>query len=434
MGQTISQKILARASGRESVTPGEIVWAKVDILMSHDPCMPGVASVFKKEFGQQAKIWDPQRFILIPDHFVYSADPQANQNIRVMREFAREQGVKYFYDVGTPDYKGVCHIGLAEGGHNRPGEVLLGTDSHTVTAGAFGCFAIGIGITDAAYALGTGEIPLKVPSTIRVNYHGVLPKQVLAKDLILALMAELTVDGATYETIEFGGPVTEALSVEERMTLCNMVVECGAKNGIMVPNQATLDYLAARTAVPFTVVDADPDAPYSRTITIDVSRMQPLVAKPHSPDNVVSIDSLAKVAISQAYIGSCTGGKLEDFMAAARILQGRKVTIPTFAVPATKEVFHQLILTRIGNESVYEILTGAGVNLSSEPGCAACCGGPADTFGRISQPISVISTTNRNFVGRMGHKRATIYLASPYAVAAAAVRGTITNPLQLLGE
>nr|WP_314417519.1 aconitase/3-isopropylmalate dehydratase large subunit family protein [uncultured Erwinia sp.] len=433
MGQTISQKILARASGRESVTPGEIVWAKVDILMSHDPCMPGVASVFKKEFGEQAKIWDPQRLILIPDHFVYSADPQANQNIRVMREFAREQGVKYFYDIGTPAYKGVCHIGLAEGGHTRPGEVLLGTDSHTVTAGAFGCFAIGLGITDAAYALGTGEIPLKVPTTIRVNYRGEQPKQVQAKDLILALLRELTVEGATYEAIEFAGPVIDAMSVEERMTMCNMVVECGAKNGIMVPNQATLDYLAARTTVPFDVVEADADAVYSRVVDIDVSGMQPLVAKPHSPDNVVPIESLRQVEISQAYIGSCTGGKLADFVAAARILQGRKVTIPTFAVPATKEVFHQLIVTRIADQSVYEILTAAGVNLSSEPGCAACCGGPADTFGRINQPMSVISTTNRNFVGRMGHKRANIYLASPYAVAAAAVRGAITNPVEFLG-
>ncbi len=434
MGQTISQKILASASGRESVTPGEIVWAKVDILMSHDPCMPGVASVFKKEFGKQAKIWDPDRLILIPDHFIYSADAQANQNIRVMREFAREQGVTHFYDAGTPAYKGVCHIGLAEGGHARPGEVLLGTDSHTVTAGAFGCFAIGLGITDAAYALGTGEIPLKVPTTIRVNYHGVQPKSVQAKDLILALLRELTVEGATYEAIEFAGPVIDAMSVEERMTICNMVVECGAKNGIMVPNQATLDYLAARTAVPFTVVEADDDAVYSRVVNIDVSDMQPLVAKPHSPDNVVAIDTLQQVAISQAYIGSCTGGKLADFIAAATVLKGRKVAIPTFAVPATKEVFHQLIVTRIEDRSVYEILTAAGVNLSSESGCAACCGGPADTFGRINQPISVISTTNRNFVGRMGHKRASIYLASPYSVAATAVRGSITNPVQLLGE
>ncbi|WP_244634698.1 aconitase/3-isopropylmalate dehydratase large subunit family protein [Erwinia persicina] len=411
--------------------PGEIVWAKVDILMSHDPCTPGVASVFKKEFGAQAKVWDAGRFIMIPDHFVYSADPQANQNIRIMREFAKEQNITHFYDVGTPQYKGVCHIGLAEGGHTRPGEVLLGTDSHTVTAGAFGCFAIGLGITDAAYALGTGEIPLKVPTTIRVNYHGILPTHVQAKDLILALLAELTVEGATYEAIEFGGCVIDALSVEERMTICNMVVECGAKNGIMVPNQATLDYLAARTDVPFSLVTADADAVYSRVVDFDVTGMQPQVAKPHSPDNVVAIDTLKNVAISQAYIGSCTGGKLADFIAAAQVMKGRKVTIPTFAVPATKEVFHHLITTQIGGVSVYQILTDAGVQLSSEAGCAACCGGPPDTFGRVHQPISVIATTNRNFVGRMGHKRASIYLASPYAVAAAAITGMITNPAEL---
>lgn len=434
MGQTISQKILARASGRKCVTPGEIVWAKVDILMSHDPCTPGVASVFKKEFGARAKVWDAERFIMIPDHFVYSADPQANQNIRVMREFAREQQIKYFYDVGTPDYKGVCHIGLAEGGHTRPGEVLLGTDSHTVTAGAFGCFAIGLGITDAAYALGSGEIPLKVPTTIRVNYHGVMPAYLQAKDLILALLARLTVDGATYEAIEFGGSVIDAMSVEERMTICNMVVECGAKNGIMVPNQATLDYLATRTDIPFSVVEPDEDARYSQELDINVTEMQPLVAKPHSPDNVVAIDTLKNVAISQAYIGSCTGGKLADFIAAARVIKGRKVVVPTFAVPATKEVFHGLISTDIDGQSVYRILCDAGVQLSSESGCAACCGGPADTFGRVNQPISVISTTNRNFVGRMGHKRANIYLASPYAVAAAAVTGEITHPGALCGD
>lgn len=433
MGQTISQKILARASGRDCVTPGEIVWAKVDILMSHDPCTPGVASVFRKEFGEQAKVWDAERFIMIPDHFVYSSDPQANQNIRVMREFARQQQIKYFYDVGTPDYKGVCHIGLAEGGHTRPGEVLLGTDSHTVTAGAFGCFAIGLGITDAACALGIGEIPLKVPTTIRVNYHGVLPAFVQAKDLILALLGRLTVDGATYEAIEFGGSVIDAMSVEERMTICNMVVECGAKNGIMVPNQATLDYLATRTDIPFSVVKPDADACYSQVLDIDVTHMQPLVAKPHSPDKVVAIDTLKNVAISQAYIGSCTGGKLADFIAAARIMKGRKVVIPTFAVPATKEVFHGLISTDIDGQSVYHILCDAGVKLSSESGCAACCGGPADTFGRVNQPISVISTTNRNFVGRMGHKRANIYLASPYAVAAAAVTGAIVHPGALCG-
>lgn len=433
-GMTLTEKILARAAGREKVSPGEVIFVKVDVLMSHDPCTPGVASVFKKEFGENAKVWNADRFIMIPDHFTYSADPQANQNIRVMREFAKEQNIKYFYDVGTPEYKGVCHIGLAEGGHTRPGEVLLGTDSHTVTAGAFGTFAIGVGITDGAFALGSGEIPLMVPKTLRVNYVGKKKQSVQAKDLILALMKILGVAGATYNAIEFGGSVIDELSVEERMTICNMVVECGAKNGIMVPNQATLDYLAQRTQEPWSVVRPDNNAVYERTIEIDVTLLTSQIARPHTPDNVTPVTELENVAISQAYIGSCTGGKTEDFIAAAKVLNGRKVTIPTFAVPATKEVFHNLITTRIGDLSVYEILTRAGVKLSSEPGCAACCGGPADTFGRVNDPISVISTTNRNFVGRMGHKGAMVYLASPYAVAAAAIGGTITNPERYLNN
>lgn len=431
-GMTLTEKIIAKASNRTHVSSGEVLFVNVDVLMSHDPCTPGVASVFKKEFGEEAKVWDPDRFIMIPDHFVYSADPQANQNIRVMREFANAQNITHFYDVGTPDYKGVCHIGLAEGGHTRPGEVLLGTDSHTVTAGAFGTFAIGVGITDGAYALGTGEIPLMVPATIKVNYYGKKAKSVQAKDLILVLMKELGVEGATYNAIEFTGNVIDELSVEERMTMCNMVVECGAKNGIMVPNQATLDYLATRTRIPYTVMTPDEDAQYVRTIDIDVSSLTSVIARPHSPDNVVAVAQLENIAISQAYIGSCTGGKTDDFIAAAEILWQRKVTIPTYAVPATKEVFHNLITTQVKGRSVYEILTRAGVKLSSEPGCAACCGGPADTFGRVRDPISVISTTNRNFVGRMGNKGAMIYLASPYAVAAAAVSGFITNPERYL--
>lgn len=425
---TMTEKILARASGRERVTPGEVVFINVDVLMSHDPCTPGVASVLKKEFGEKARVWDPERFIMIPDHFTYSADPQANQNIRVMREFAKEQNIVHFYDVGTPEYKGVCHIGLAEGGHARPGEVLLGTDSHTVTAGAFGAFAIGVGITDGAFALGTGEIPLKIPSTIRVNYYGEKPEFVQAKDLILFLLGKLGVDGATYKAIEFSGNVIDELSVEERMTICNMVVECGAKNGIMVPNQPTLDYLSKRTEIPYSVIKPDLDAKYDQVIDIDVSKMTPMVAKPHSPDNVRSVDCLGDIKVDQAYIGSCTGGKTEDFIAAARILKGHRVSIPTFAVPATKEVFHSLITHHLGGVSVYEILNSAGVKLSSEAGCAACCGGPCDTFGRVNSPINVISTTNRNFVGRMGHKEALIHLASPYTVAATAITGKITNP------
>jgi len=427
MKQTLTQKVLARAAGRSSVEQGAVVWSKVDILMSHDPCSPGVIGIFKREYGQDARVWDPERFVMIPDHFIYTADPLANANVRTMRKFAEEQGIRYFYDVGTPRYKGVCHIALAEGGHARPSEVLLGTDSHTVTAGAFGTFAIGVGNTDAAFALGSGQIPLKVPTTIRADFVGRMPVHLQAKDLILKLIGELKMDGATYEAIEFGGEVIDALSVDERMTICNMVVECGAKNGIMVPNAAALEYVRSRSALSFEVLTPDAGAAYSRHVTIDVTQMDAVVAKPHSPDNTASAGSLSSVKIDQAYIGSCTGGKLEDFVAAARILHGQRVSIPTFAVPATKEVLDGVIRTRVKDRSVYEILTDAGVSLSTETGCAACCGGPIDTFGRVNEPKRVISTTNRNFVGRMGHKRAEIFLGSPYTVAATAITGSVTS-------
>lgn len=428
MKLTLTEKILSRSSNK-FVRPGEVAWVKVDVLMSHDPCAPGVASVFKREFGENARVWDNTKFIMIPDHFIYTIDPQANNNIKVMREFAAEQNIKYFYDVGTPNYKGVCHIGLAEGGHNKPGQVLVGTDSHTVTSGAFGTFSIGVGITDAAFVLGTGEIALRIPETIHVIVNGEMPKNLLAKDIILHLMGILTVNGATYNAIEFSGETIDALSVEERMTICNMVVECGAKNGIMSPNQAVFDFLNKKNIHDYEALYPDQGAEYVRTIVVDVENLLPVVAKPHSPDNVLPISKVMDTPIQRAYIGSCTGGKLEDFIAAAKILYGHQVKIPTYAVPATKDVFLGLTENYIDGISIFSILRDSGVFITSEPSCAACCGGPADTFGRVNEPVAAISTTNRNFVGRMGNKNAQIYLASPYTVAASAVSGKIVDPI-----
>ena len=432
MQGTISQKILAKASGQNNLQSGEIVWAKVDILMTHDPCSPGVIGIFKREFGENAKIWDTERHVMIPDHFIFTADDKANANIRLMRQFAKEQGHRYFYDVGTKDYKGVCHIALAQEGHNRPGEVLVGTDSHTVTSGAFGTFSIGVGNTDAAFILGTGEIPLKVPFTIKVVFNGELPNHLMAKDLILQVLADLTTKGATYCAIEFSGEVIDVMSVEERMTLCNMVIECGAKNGIMSPNNATLKYLEKRNSLSFEIFTPDENAEYIKILEYDVTNMKPLVAKPHSPDNVDSTDNVQGTPLDRAYIGSCTGGKLTDFVAAAKVLDGKEVSISTFAVPATREVLDEIIMTKLGHKSIYEILLNSGVNISTETSCAACCGGPADTFGRVNEPQATISTTNRNFPGRMGNKNAEIYLASPYTVAASAVAGHIVNPKDYL--
>lgn len=424
----ITEKILAKKSGRQSVKPGDVIWADVDILMTHDPCSPGVIGIFKKEFGANAKVWDRTKHIMIPDHFIFTADEKSNANIRLMREFAQEQDIKYFYDVSTPKYKGVCHIALAEGGHNRPGELLVGTDSHTVTSGAFGQVGIGVGNTDAAFILGTGKIMLRVPETIKVEFNGDLPRYVSAKDLILRVVGDLMANGATYKAIEFSGSLIDQLGVEDRMTVCNMVIECGAKNGIMAPNEAILDYVRQRSDLDFEVVTADDDAQYSKVVRYDVSTFQPYIAKPPSPDNVVGISDVEGVELHQAYIGSCTGGKLSDFVEVARYLIGRRVTIPTYAVPATREILDGIISTFLETKSIYSILSEAGVNVSFEPGCGACVGGPIDTFGRANSKMNVISSTNRNFKGRMGSKDAEIYLASPLIVASSAVEGKISLP------
>ncbi len=429
----MSEKILAKSSNNLSTQSGETVWSKVNILMTHDPCSPGVISIFKKEFGNQAKIWDKDKHIMIPDHFIFTADKKANANIDMMREFAKEQDHTYFYDPKTNNYKGVCHIALAEEGHNRPGEVLVGTDSHTVTSGAFGTFAIGVGNTDAAFILGTGEILLRVPETIKVIFHGKIEPHIMAKDLILLLLKDLTTQGATYQTIEFSGEVINNMTVEDRMTLCNMVIEAGAKNGIIIPNKATLEYIQKRSTInEFDIIEPDKSANYTKVLEYDLTNLQAQIAKPHSPDNVDSIINIEGKKIDRAYIGSCTGGKTSDFLAAAQILKNRKVAIETFGVPATKQVFYDIINQQIGNQSVYEILVNAGVNMTGEPSCAACCGGPIDTFGRVNSSMSVISTTNRNFSGRMGDKSASIYLGSPLSVAATAINGYITNPKEFI--
>ena len=339
MPQTLTQKILSNASGRKHVSEGELIWVNVDVLMSHDPCTPGMYSVFQKEFGKKAKVWNSDKIVLIPDHFTYSADESANSNVRVMRNFAKEQNIKNFYDINGLGYKGVCHIGLAEGRHIVPGQVLVGTDSHTVTAGAFGAFAIGVGITDASFILGTGQILIRVPKTIRVDFVGTLPKYIQAKDLILKVVGTLTVSGATYKAIEFGGNIIDDMSVEDRMTICNMVVECGAKNGIMVPNKHTQKFLETKPELSYNIIEPDDNVEYETKLTFDVSKMSPIVAKPHSPDNIDYASNLEGIKLDQAYIGSCTGGKIEDFISAATILFNRKVSINTFAVPAAVNPF-----------------------------------------------------------------------------------------------
>jgi 3-isopropylmalate/(R)-2-methylmalate dehydratase large subunit len=432
---TLTEKILARAAGRDSVAPGENVWVNVDVLMTHDVCGPGTIGVFKKHFGQDAKVWDREKVVIIPDHYIFTSDAMANRNVDVLRDFAREQQLPYFYDVGTEKYKGVCHIALPEEGHTRPGEVLLGTDSHTCTAGAFGEFATGIGNTDAGFVLGTGKTWLKVPPSMRFVFHGQLPPYLMAKDLILAVIGDIGVDGATYRAMEFDGDGIYALNIEERMTLCNMAIEAGGKNGIIAPDQVTLDYVNARGkrtgSKPYTVMKADAGAKYDYEKVYDVTKLEPVIAKPHSPDNRAYVSQVKGTRLDRAYIGSCTGGKLTDFRAAAGILRGHMVKIDTFIVPATTEVARGLETETIGGKSLKDIFLAAGAKIG-DASCAACLGGPSDTFGRLNAPISCISTTNRNFPGRMGHKEAQVFLASPLTVAASALTGHIEDPRTFL--
>lgn len=446
MGMTMSEKILARHSGRSSVTAGENVWVDVDVLMTHDVCGPGTIGVFQQHFGKNAKVWDPDKVVIIPDHYIFTADSKAHRNIDILRSFVKEQGIKYYYDPdfiqgeGMPspykdptktNYKGVCHIALPEEGHTRPGEVLLGTDSHTCTAGAFGEFATGIGNTDAGFVLGTGKLWLKVPPTMRFVFDGELPPYLMAKDMVLTVIGDIGVDGATYRAMEFSGGGVMGLNMEERTTLCNMAIEAGGKNGLVPVDKVTTDFVRSRTDKPWQAVENDKDAKFCYEKVFKMKDLEPTVAKPHSPDNRDLARNLKGTQVDRVYIGSCTGGKITDFRAAAKIIKGRETKVPTFIVPATTEVHAKMRDEKIDGMTLEQIFINAGCAMGPAS-CAACLGGPGDTFGRANEAIRVVSTTNRNFPGRMGSKDAQVFLASPYTAAATAVTGTITDPREFL--
>src|SRR5215207_6965 len=402
-GMTMTEKILAKHAGKSHVTAAENIWVDVDILMTHDVCGPGTIGVFYEKFGQQAKVWDPDRVVVIPDHYIFTADLKCHRNVQILRDFVKEQGLPFYYDPefvsmnpGMPNpyrdptktnYKGVCHKALPEEGHVRPGEILLGTDSHTCTAGAFGQFATGVGNTDAAFVLGTGKTWLKVPPTMKFTFHGQIPPYLTAKDLILAVIGEIGVDGATYKAMYFAGSGISSLTLEDRMTLTNMAIEAGGKNGVCDVDEKTLQYVRARSNRPeWEVFRDDRDATYAYEAEWDLSTMQPMVAKPHSPDNKDTAHNCRTVKLDRAYIGSCTGGKITDMIFAANILKGNMVKIPTYVVPGSTEV-HQDMKTlnlrgakREGNEkSIEDVLVDAGC-IMGPSGCGACLGGPPDTF------------------------------------------------------
>ncbi|MDX1564548.1 MAG: homoaconitate hydratase family protein [Phycisphaeraceae bacterium] len=457
MGMTMTEKILARRAGRGSVAPGENIWVDVDVLMTHDVCGPGTIGIFKQQFGDSAKVWDPDRVVIIPDHYIFTAEAICHRNVQILRDFVKEQGIRYYYDpefvtaeptMPNPyrdpektSYKGVCHKALPEEGHLRPGEILLGTDSHTCTAGAFGQFATGVGNTDAAFTLGTGKTWLKVPPTMKFVFHGEIPPYLTAKDLILAVIGEISVSGATYKSMYFTGDGIGSLSLEDRMTLTNMAIEAGGKNGICDVDDKTLEYVKARSNRPeWEVFTDDPDAEYCFEHHWDLGTLEPLVAKPHSPDNRDTARNCGDVELQRAYIGSCTGGKITDMIFAAALLKGEQVKIPTYVVPGSTEVHADMKRLNVqgepvgaGDKSIEQILIDAGCQVGPAS-CAACLGGPKDTFGRLNDPINCISSTNRNFPGRMGHKQAGVYLASPLTVAASALTGRVTDPREYVSE
>ncbi len=454
-GMTMTEKILARRSGKTAVAPGENIWVNVDILMTHDVCGPGTIGVFYEQFGQSARVWNPSRIVIIPDHYIFTADLKCHRNVQILRDFVKQQGIRYYYDPefvknepGMPNpykdptktsYKGVCHKALPEEGHVRPGEVLLGTDSHTCTAGAFGQFATGIGNTDAGFVMGTGKLWLKVPTTMKFTFHGQIPPYLTAKDLILAVIGQIGVDGATYRAMYFAGEGIGSLTLEDRMTLTNMAIEAGGKNGICDVDEKTLQYVRKRSNIPnWEVFKDDPSASYFAEYEWDLGTMEPMVAKPHSPDNKDTAHNCREVKIDRAYVGSCTGGKITDMIFAANILKGRQVKVATFVVPGSTEVHADMKRLNLrgvekgpNEKSIEEVLLDAGCNLGPS-GCAACLGGPEDTFGRLNKSEVCISTTNRNFPGRMGSKSAAVYLASPLTVAASALTGRITDPREFI--
>ncbi|MBI4918245.1 MAG: 3-isopropylmalate dehydratase large subunit [Acidobacteria bacterium] len=431
-GMTLTEKIIAGHSGNGRVSPGMTVWVTADLLMTHDVCGPGTIGILKKEIGEHARVWDPDRVVIIPDHFIFTGDADARRNLDTLRGFVKEQGIRHFYDAGTDRYSGVCHVTLAERGHLRPGEILFGTDSHTCTAGALGLFATGIGNTDAAFVMATGKLWLRVPETMRFVLEGTARPRVTAKDIVLSLIGGMGVDGAAYRTMEFCGPVIDRMGIAERMTLCNMTVEAGAKSGIIAADGTTQAFLKGRGVAASVAVGGDPDARYHSERRVDVTALKPQVACPHSPDNVRDAEECRGIKVDRCYIGSCTGGKIEDFVMACEILDGRRVAVETCCVPATAQVARELQTRTVGGRTLGAILTAAGATIGP-PSCAACLGGPPDTFGRLNRGEVCISTTNRNFPGRMGAPDSKVFLASPYTVAASAVEGRITDPGRFSG-
>jgi len=419
MAQTITEKILAAHSGRDEVHPGQFIMARLDLMLGNDVTAPLAIEEFKR-IGAR-RLADAAKVVLVADHATPNKDIKAAEQCRIMRTFSREQGVEHFYDVGRG---GIEHALLPEEGLVAPGECIIGADSHTCTYGAVGAFASGVGSTDLAAAMATGECWLRVPESVKVVYRGERKRWVGGKDLILYTIGKIGVAGARYQALEFCGETIEALPMAGRLTMCNMAIEAGAKNGIIAPDAITEAFMKSVTDRAYTPQQSDPDAEYVRTVEIDCAAIEPQVALPHLPENARAVSAVKDVTIDQAVIGSCTNGRIEDLREAAEVLKGRQVArdVRLIVIPATPRVHLQAI-----KEGLAEIFIEAGGALST-PTCGPCLGMHT---GVLAKGERAIATTNRNFVGRMGHPESEVYLAGPAVAAASAVLGRIGSPEEL---
>jgi 3-isopropylmalate/(R)-2-methylmalate dehydratase large subunit len=417
--QTITQKILAAHCGQDYVEPGELIMARVDIALGNDITAPLAIKDFHKVGAK--KVFDRSRVVLVCDHFAPNKDIASAIQCQQLRRFAQEQDLVHFYDGGN---MGVEHPLLPEQGIVGPGDVIIGADSHTCTYGALGAFATGVGSTDLAAVMAIGECWFKVPESIRLVYQGKLPEWITGKDLILHTIGDIGVDGARYLAMEFTGEAIKGLSMADRFSMANMAVEAGAKNGIIAPDELTLGYVKGRTLRPYALYDSDPGAPYLFEKTYEVGDLEPQVACPSSPGNVVPVSRVGDVPVDQAVIGSCTNGRLEDLRLAAKVIKGHKVAknVRLIVIPATPLVWRQAM-----DEGLTAIFMDAGAVISP-PTCGPCLGGH---MGILAPGETAIATTNRNFVGRMGHTKSKVYLASPAVTAASAVAGRIISPKDL---
>ncbi|MBP7602378.1 MAG: 3-isopropylmalate dehydratase large subunit [Spirochaetes bacterium] len=418
MGMTITEKILAAHAGRDTVEPGDLIEARVDLVLGNDITAPIAIKEFR-ELGID-RVFDSEAVALIPDHFTPNKDIKSAEQVRILREFAREYGIVHFYDVGRV---GVEHALLPELGLTRPGMLIIGADSHTCTYGAMGAFSTGVGSTDMAAAMATGKAWFKVPESIRFVYKGRLNPHVNGKDLILHTIGDIGVDGALYMAMEFTGEAVAALTLEGRLTMANMAIEAGGKNGIFAPDDRTIEYVKSRSSKPYTVYASDPDARYAEVREYDVSKIEPLVAYPHLPENVRPARE-SGVVIDQVVIGSCTNGRIEDLREAAAILKNRKAhrNVRLIVIPATQEIYRKAMA-----EGLLDIFVDAEAAVSA-PTCGPCLGGH---MGILAEGERCLATTNRNFVGRMGHPKSEVYLAGPAVAAASAVLGRIAHPDEL---